>query len=592
MPRSFGMSFADSIVKGKSSPRRFSLKDEDAGKGSRYFFFSFLLFIGIGVLLARICIVTLVEGGRYKKLGDENRIRETRIPAPRGIVYDRNGVPLVRNIPVFQFPDGTLYFEQKPKDKIDPGMVEYVTRDYIYSEKTAHTVGFVGEINQEELARRAKDQYRQGDYIGKMGVEQMYDETLRGTVGRQLAEVDALGVWVRRLGNVLPIPGKNIILTIDMALQETAAKTLAGKRGAIVASNPETGEILALYSSPSFDPNAFIRGGNVSAVFENPEQPLFDRGIAGLYPPGSTFKIVTAIAGLESRSLTPQTIVEDTGVLSVAGFTFGNWYFSQYGKTEGPVNLVKAIKRSNDIYFYKAGEMIGIETLAGWAKKLGVGAVNGIDIAGEVTGIMPDPAWMKREKNENWYLGNTYHVAIGQGDVLTSPLQVNAWTNVIANGGKLCRSYVARDGKEKKENCKDLEIGKDTIALIKEGMREACAEGGTGWPLFNFKIPASPAGGQNAKFKIDNVDYFDPPESTTSAALKDSVGIPIACKTGTAEFGHPKNKTHAWMTAFAPVVHPQISVTVLIEEGGEGSSVAGPVAKELFTAWFTMNGSP
>ena len=285
--------------------------------------------------------------------------------------------------------------------------------------------------------------------------------------------------------------------------------------------------------------------------------------------------------------------------MRVGDFSFGNWYFLQYGGIEGAVDIVKAIARSNDIYFYKLGETTGVATIAEWGKRLGVGQKTGIDIGGEAEGVMPDPVWKKKVRKEDWYLGDTYHLAIGQGDLTVTPLQVNMWTNVIASGGELCKPTLLKAISEKREaisNCRDLKIKKETIDLITEGMRRACYRGddvpyqGTGWPLFDFTVmreTLSESGGAGEKR-----------------------AVPVACKTGTAEFGlpaqagDPDNKTHAWFTAFAPLPsealakegsltdsatitgEPEIVVTVLVEKGGEGSSVAGPIAKKILEEWF------
>lgn len=328
---------------------------------------------------------------------------------------------------------------------------------------------------------------------------------------------------------------------------------------------------------------------------------MFNRAIGGAYPPGSTFKIVTSMAGIEEGVITKTTTVEDTGVIKIGPFSFPNWYFLQYGKTEGNVDVVKALQRSNDIFFYKAGEWIGITKLAQWAKKVGIGKPLGIELSGEAGGLMPDPAWKKTRfdtpqdqeaRNDEWYVGDTYHVSIGQGYLLTTPLAVNTWTNVIASGGYLCKPTIGKmtSAKAERNNCRNLNLHKETLDLILRGMEQACATGGTGWPLFNFSVRKSVT------------DSSGTPEASPSGAL---IHVPIGCKTGTAEFGDPaKNHTHAWFTAVAPIPEdyitdeikatenyidgtPEISVTVLVEGAGEGSNVAAPVAKKIFEEWFS-----
>lgn len=592
MVDSFGGLFGEQILHSNKRQFKTDLSDKDyyQFRKRRIFLFIGILLLGMGVLFARLFALTVIEGGRYRKISEGNRIREQKIPSGRGVLYDRNGVALVRNIPVFISSQGEQFFESKPAS--DSGkFTETIAREYIYDDITAHVLGYTAEISDEQLqllsqmkvssaAYNDKKEYKAGDIVGKIGIEQSYDELLAGKDGRQLVEVDALGNVIRTLGRIEPVVGNNINLTLDIKLQKIAAEQLQGKKGAVVISEPTTGAILALYSSPSFNPNQFIRGNNLQQLLSDSQRPLFNRAISGLYPPGSTFKIIPATAALQEGVIDKNTQIEDTGILKVGEFSFGNWYFLQYGKKDGFINVVGAIKRSNDIFFYKLGEMVGIDTLAKWARKMGVGQRLGIDIEGEAQGLMPDTQWNLQTKGEPWYLGNTYHVAIGQGDVLVTPLQVNAFTNIIANGGKLCTPFLKQDSNLGK-HCKDVGIKKETIESIKEGMHLACSPGGTGWPLFNFGVNP-PAGGE--KLKADGVDFLDPPTASVSSKL--SVAIPVACKTGTAEFGDSKAHTHAWVSAFAPIVHPQVSVTVLIEEGGEGSSVAGPVVKKILEGWF------
>jgi penicillin-binding protein 2 len=398
-------------------------------------------------------------------------------------------------------------------------------------------------------------------------------------------EVDASGKILRVLGRQEEIPGVDVTLSVDANLSEAAARAFPpGEKGAVVVSRPGTGEILALISRPSYSANQFSLGmsqGEYDALLHNPDQPMLNRAIGGVYPPGSTFKIVMALAGLQEGALTSETTVTDNGTITIGPFSFSNWYFNQYGKVEGVVDIVKALQRSNDIFFYKVGEWLGITKIAKWAHIVGIGKPLGIELTGEATGLMPDPTWKATRfrtpadleaRNDQWYLGDTYHIAIGQGYLLTTPLQVNTWTNVIGSAGKLCRPTIEKVS----GNCKDLGIKKENIQLISTGMQEACAPGGTGWPLFDFSASSSGT----------------------------MVRIPVACKTGTAEFGDPQNRTHAWFTTFAPLPSedlskeglrddakvltgdPELSITVLVEGAGEGSNVAAPVAKKIYEEWF------
>lgn len=566
MSNTLGSLFPDNIIKTRKTKRTFEQSSHHYLETSRIMIFVLILIVGCSILFFRLFDLTIIGGAKYRELSRGNRIRENIILAPRGIIYDRHKNPLVRNIPLY----GLYKKDFPPQDsnisRIDP---ESPSREYIYGPAFSQVIGFIGEISGEE-----EKEFPLKDIIGKMGVEKTFDDILRGQNGKELIEVDAIGNKVRTLGRIEPKVGKNITLTLDKDLQLKVAEFFGQKGGSVIASDPQTGGIYALYSSPSFDPNRIIRNEKIMEIFEDEKKPLFNRTIAGLYPPGSTFKIITAISALESGIMNKDTLVEDTGIIIVGDYSYSNWYFSQYGKKEGSLNIVSAIKRSNDIFFYRAGEKLGIDTLVDFARKMGSGKKLGIDLEGEVEGLMPDPDWRQKYKNEKWYLGDTFITAIGQGDILSTPLQVNGWTNILASGGKLCRPHLLANTLSV---CDDLKFKKENIDLVKEGMKQACSPGGTGWPLFNFKVA-------NEELNIDNVDYF---ETEVSPSAKNWIEIPVACKTGTAEFGDPEDKTHAWITLFAPVVNPQISLTVLVEEGGEGSSVAGPIAKKILEYWFS-----
>lgn len=575
----FGKAFSDSLIIGESRTR--PGRDDPTptwwqGRG-RALLFATTLSVSMFILLWRLFSLTVTNGHRYRVLADDNRTRELIRHAPRGILRDRTGKPLVENVPQYRLItpcEGvtnsgctktltTAEGEAVSSAGLAPGQyleVDYARR-YLGGSALAHVVGYTGELTDAELSDEYYQlrRYRSGDRIGRMGAEAVYEDKLRGRDGRELVEVDANGHILRSLGRDQERPGEDVTLSLDGELSSVVGQSFPdGMRGAVIVAKPDTGEMLAMYSSPSYDPNGFSFGmsnDQYDKLLGDANQPMFDRAIGGAYPPGSTFKIVTALAALQEGAVTPETTVEDTGVITIGPYSYPNWYFTQYGRKEGSVDIVGAIQRSNDIYFYKAGEFLGIDKLASWARRIGLGKPLGIQLNGEAAGLMPDPAWKKEHftspadrqaRNQLWFLGDTYHVAIGQGFLLTSPLQVNAWTNVIANGGKLCRPTI----KKSSNDCKDLGIKKETITLITEGIKKACEPGGTGWPLFNFVVP-------------------------------------VACKTGTAEFGDPEGKTHAWFTVFGPVTEPEISVTVLVEAGGEGSNVAAPIAKKILEAWFS-----
>ena len=523
------------------------------------------LLIFSGLLLWRLFDLTIVRGAYFRSLSEGNRVLEKSIPAPRGIIYDRNGQVLARNIPIDKLEVGSEKWELVTRDealdieaKGGTGAAKLemdLGRDYPEGSVSAHLLGYMGEAGKDEVG---SGKWEMGDMIGRTGIEQQYEEILRGKDGKELIEVDATGKKIADLGKIDPKPGQDLHLSIDLGLQKVAAKEMAGVTGAVIVSNPQTGEILALVSTPSFDPNKLEQ-----SMFTDSGRPMFDRAISGLYPPGSTFIIFMATAGLETGAINAQTEIEDNGAINIGPYSFPNWYFLQYGGKEGNVNIVKALQRSNDIFFYKVGEMVGIDKLETWMKKFGLGKPLGIDLPGEVGGLVPTPAWRKSTYGTDWFLGDTYHLSIGQGDMEVTPLQVNTWTNVIANGGKLCKPEIKKLGNEEiKGNCREIGIKKETVNLITEGMQKACETGGTGWPLFNFQVTKETNGTKVTK------------------------AIETACKTGTAEYGDPKNNTHAWFTIFAPVDNPQISVTVLVEGGGEGSNVAAPIAKKILEEWF------
>ncbi len=542
-----------------------------------------ILIVAAGLILARLFFLQIIKGVGYRVLSDSNRTKTIAIHAPRGIIFDRDGVPLVFNVPGFrEVPVDTSLEKTKLMNKdqalklISVGKTNLEIdslRNYPYKDAIAHVLGYIGQISAQELKQKDFVNYKGGDLIGKMGIEREYEGLLKGINGKELVEVDSLGKTIRQLGQTDPIPGQNVSLTLDIALQRAAfdaAKDV--KKGAVIVSNPK-GEILALVSKPSFDPNLFTMGSaeqNTDSAMQNSEssiaqilndsekQPLLNRAIGGVYPPGSTFKLVVASAGLEEKFIDKNFTIQDTGVVSLGAFSFSNWYLTQYGKLDGELNIVSAIKRSNDIFFYKLAGLVGVDNLSSFAEKFGLGKKLGIDLVGEQSGTVPTEEWKKRVIGEQWYTGDTYHYGIGQGYLLTTPLQVNIWTQAIANGGTIYKPHLLKNEKLKMKNEKFL--SQSTVDLIKEGMVEACSPGGVAWPLFNFK---------NQKSKIKNDEL-----------------IKVACKTGTAQHGGEDTMPHAWITLFAPADNPQIIITVLSESSGEGSNIAAPIAKKILEEWF------
>lgn len=588
-----GVAFPDYITTEKQ--RKIRNFDSKTNSTRDFFLFSCLI-LGLGIIFFKLFFLQILQGSYYRELSNNNRIKTIVIHAPRGSIFDRNGQSLVFNVPGFRKTiegkttlisnnDAIALLAKGEKD------LEYDSvRQYPFTENFAHVIGYTGQISEDELKSPRFQGYSGGDIIGKMGAEQYFENTLKGQDGKQLLEVDSLGNTIRKLGATEPVPGGNVTLNLDLNLQKAAFSAMKTvEKGAIVVSTPK-GEILTILSKPSFDPNLFTLPLNYQESTESAQQklqdilfdsdgkPLLDRAISGVYPPGSTFKLVVAAAGLENGIIDENYTVNDTGVINLGAFSFSNWYFTQYGKTEGEVDVIKGIKRSNDIFFYKLAGEVGVDKISEMAKKFGVGSSLGLDMAGEVGGLLPTPNWKEKEIGEPWYLGDTYHYGIGQGYVLTTPLQVNGWTQVIANAGELYEPHLLKTQNSKVKSQKFL--NKKTVDLIRQGMIESCSTGGVAWPFFEFKV-------KNPRLKIDGINYLSVPESTTSASFKDYRKVSVACKTGTAQHGGETTLPHAWMTLFAPAYNPQIVVTVLAEESGEGSNIAAPVAKKILEEWFS-----
>lgn len=573
----------------------------------RVVLFSLALVVCLSLLFFKLVRLQVIEGERNLALSDGNRIMVRAVHAGRGVIYDRKGRVLVRNVPAFRYfksstcqkGEGKGWGEPKEfcsgyslisreealaleaKGGPEAERLEIDTlRQYIYPEIFSHVLGYTGELTSDEFnTERIKDKnYILGDRVGRTGIEEQYEDILRGKDGKELFEVDAFGSVLRELGKVDPQDGPSVTLNIDMDLQKAAYNALGDVKGMVIASDPTTGELLAMVSRPTFNPNAFTMSDSdldVSKyIADSKNMPMLNRAISGTYPPGSTFKLVVAGGALEEGKITKSTQVLDNGVITIGPYTFPNWYYKQYGKTEGQVNVIMAIKRSNDIFFYKVAEIMGNDMLASWEKKFGLGEKIGVDLPGELTGLVPTDEWKRKAVGDKWYLGDTMHLGIGQGYLLTTPIQVNYWTSVVANDGRKVSLKVAKDvsGKFISPSSERV-ISKENANLIREGMIGACSEGGTGYPLFNFQVA-----GDKLKSKIDGQNFTD--------AENGKVGVAVACKTGTAEYGDPKGKTHAWFTMFAPAFEPTIAITVLVEGGGEGSTVAAPVAKKVLEEWF------
>lgn len=517
-----------------------------------------LLFL---ILFGRLVETQVIKGAYFLDLAEGNRIRRVSIAAKRGEIHARGGEILVDSREVKKklvFTPEKGFTESDMSDSAPGQEIDEWQRDYTIGAKMAHLSGYLGAVGESEVGKVNPDcpdkgVYKSDSQVGRSGLEQQYECKLSGIPGEMLFEVDSRGRLVRELGTRPAKDGENIVTNIDFGLQEKVAEVMNGKPGAVVATDVK-GEILALYSSPSFDPNLFVTKSDpnkITELFQNKDKPFFNRVIGGLFHPGSVYKPVVAIAALEDGAIDRNYTYDDTGQILVqtgqGDFSYKNWYFTQYGRTEGTINLSKALSRSTDTFFYKVGEILGVNKLVTWSNKFGLGAQTGIDLPGELAGLVPSPEWKKETKGENWFLGNTYHMSIGQGDLALTPLAVNMATVGVLTGEKCSPKIVGES------TCSDIGILKKNLDFVKEGMMGACSEGGTANVFFDF-MPR------------------------------------VACKTGTAQTG-VNDKTHAWFTVIAPAESAetesnQIILTVLVEEGGEGSQVAAPLAKDILSYWF------
>jgi len=594
---------------------------------SKLRWFSIALGLFLFLLFFRAFWLQIIRHDYYYSLAEGNRVREDRLEAKRGIIYDVNMKPLVKNVANFvlysipaDLPEKSeernkIFFQisnvlggEYTPEKI-AGIVEPVIRgslesyqplfiadniDYnqamllnlesdripgflitnktrreydLTSQSLSHVLGYTGKINPEEL-KIYGEEYQQIDYIGKSGLEDFYENELKGEGGVKKIEVDALGREKKIISTTAPKDGHNLQLSLDGGLQkkieETTQKYLAragAKRASVVALNPQNGEILALVSLPAYNDNLFAKGiktEEYNQLLNDPDRPLFNRAVSGEFPSGSTIKPVMAVAALEEKIIT-----ETTAFLSNGGLRIGQWFFPDWkAGGHGMTNVKKAIAESVNTFFYIIGGGyqdfvgLGVDRIVKYEKMFGLGEQTGIDLPNEASGFLPSKDWKEKVKGERWYIGDTYHLAIGQGDIIVTPLQVANYTVFFANGGTLYRPHLAKkilDGKDqeisevKPEAVKTNFIDPKNIEIVREGMRQTITDG--------------------------------------SARSLQVVPVPVAGKTGTAQWATDK-KNHAWFTGFAPYDKPEIVITVLIEEGDEGSTTAVPITKEVLQWYF------
>jgi penicillin-binding protein 2 len=573
-----------------------------------------VLCIGIGflILALRLWYLQILEGGYYAALSTSNRLRLRPVEAPRGFILDRHGEVLVENRPTFDLyatpidvtnpaevavalaeilsipaaeieakliegrerPYQPLFLRKDLNErmvvsveerKLDlPGISLRVrpVRAYPRGGIAANLLGYVSEVNQAQLAREEFRDFRPGESLGQAGVERRFDAFIRGIDGGEQVEVDARGRAVRLVSLTEPRSGSNIYLTIDKRIQEAAEAAFAGKKGTLVAMNPTTGEILAMVSRPSYDPKLFaqrLTDEEWQRIATDPTHPLQNRAFQAQYPPGSIFKLMVAIAGLESGTLTPETKYSCPGYFYLGNVKFDDWKKEGHGT----LDLRSAIVNSCNVYFYQAGLKVGIEEVVRVSRAFGLGEPPGLGLGDEASGNLPNPL-PRRRGQPGWTPGNTVITSIGQGLVVTSPMQLLTMVSAIANGGTIYRPWVVKKitalsgevlEEYEPEPSRQVPIRPETLAFIRQAMLGVVNEG-TG---ARARVP----------------------------------GIPIAGKTGTAQVvrkgegkGQADLKDHGWFVSFAPVDNPQIAMVVLVENAGFGGQVAAPVAKAVYEAAF------
>ncbi len=420
-------------------------------------------------------------------------------------------------------------------------------RHYPHGKLAAHVLGYTGELDREELERKKKDGYRLGDLIGKMGVEATFEQQLRGEWGGLKLEVDGAGKVLRFLGEEPPKAGKNLTLTLDLEVQKAAEAALGQQKGAIVALDPNNGAVLAMASYPSFDPNIFSSRitPEIWKQLQAQGNPFLNLALRG-FPPASTFKVVTATAGMESGKYPPNTILGTYAALNVGGTLFREWNRAGFGS----MGYVSAMAWSSNTFHGQIGRGVGGENLIKWARRYGFGEKTGIELTGETAGLIADDAWKRKNFNDwGWTVGDTVNMSIGQGFTLATPLQIAVMFAATANGGYRIKPHLLQtDNEQKQQERISLNLKPETIATLRKGLRAVVA-GGTGGKL---NVPELP---------------------------------PVAGKSGTAEA--PPGKPHAWFGAFAPFDKPEIVVVAFAEHsGGGGGSVAAPMVLEVMKAYF------
>jgi penicillin-binding protein 2 len=592
----------------ENAPGGLLRRDDTKFAAGRVVFFQYFALAVFFYLISGFWDIQVRNPEFYSERAERNRIKAFPISAPRGKILDRDGRVIVDNRSSFslmlsretlkseqvwevvqgldvdpndvsarlrRFASRPRYQPIRIKEELtkaelafieahrgDPNypemeLIPFERRQYPRSVIAAHLIGYTGEVSDEQLNTAEFARYNQGDVIGKTGVERQYNELLTGTDGQRQVVVDVHGVEKQQIGLKEAKPGKPLRLTIDLDLQVVAELALEGRKGAVVALDPRNGEVLAMVSQPSYDPAQFagkMRAADAQALFNSPDNPMLNRVIQGQYSPGSTFKPIVAMAGLEDGK-TDETLT----TFCPGGATFYGHYFACHLKGgHGTVDLHKAIAQSCDVYFYNLGNRLGIDKIAEYAELFGLGKKTGIDLPNEAEGLVPSSRWKIRTTREKWYAGETISVAIGQGALTVTPLQLANAIGGLAMGGIWYTPHVVADP-ARKETPRRVEFKPENLALVVNGMYSVVNEGGTG-------------------------------------QLARVAGIEICGKTGTAQLASndvlkgtrlgQEMKDNAWFVGFAPRQNPEIVVVALVEGGLHGATASAPVARDLFKTYF------
>jgi len=575
------------------------------------------------ILVARLVYMQVVRQSYFNTLADNNRIVMVPIVPNRGLIQDRNGIVLAQNFSGYTLEisppkvadlEATIdslatLVDIQPKDRkrfkkllteshtsnsypirsrlTDAEVARFAAqrfrfpgveikarlfREYPYREKTSHLIGYVSRINDKDFEQLEANQlaanYRGSDYIGKIGIEQSYEQQLHGTTGFEQLEVDAAGRGVRILSRTAPESGKTLTLTIDIKLQEIAEQAFGNFRGALVAIDPSNGEVLAFVSKPGYDPNMFVDGIDTDswdALNNSLDKPLNNRALRGQYPPGSTIKPFMALAGLDSGKRTAAYTISDPGYFNLPGsrHQYRDWKKGGHGS----VDMFKSIVISCDTYYYGLATDLGIDGVHTYLDRFGFGKKTGLDMEGESAGLLPSADWKRRRYNQIWYPGDTVSVGIGQGYTLVTPMQLAYATAVLANDGIGYRPHLVKQvplatdtAANKSEAPADinLQLKPEYLSLVKRAMTAVTLPGGT------------------AAFAGSGASYSFAGKTGTAQVIGIKQGEKYNAK-DISEY----HRDHAWFIAFAPADKPRIAIAVLAENAGHGGSISAPIARKL-----------